>query len=142
MAVLSKDAAVDFGLGAQLGRAAVVKSLDVASGHVDSIFSRPDLSQLFYIVGGATNHYAFDIQNFAGVVRTGQLTLTSIDPAANQVQVSNVVEFSDPGTATSEVQTVRSAYLSAHQFIVYDSYVKAIELHPLGSLQDQIALTR
>ena len=142
MAVLTKDGAVDFGLGAQLGKDAVVKSLDVANGHVDSILSRPDLSQLFYIVGGATNHYALDIQNFAGVVRTGQLTLTSVDLAANQVQVSNVVEFSDPGKASSEVQTVRNAYLSAHQFVVYDSYVKAIELHPLGSLQEQVVLAR
>ncbi len=56
------------------------------------------------------------------------------------MQVSYVVEFSDPNVASAQVQTVRSAYLSAHQFIVYDSYVKAIEYNPLGSLEAQVAL--
>ena len=142
VALLPDDYAVEISLGVHLGVEAVTKSLDVATGKVDSILSRTDIPPLFYIVGGATNHYAIDIQNFPGVVLTGQLTMTSVDQAGSYVQVSNVVEFSDPKVASSQVQTVRSAYLLAHQFVVYDSFVKAIEFHPIASLEAEVGLTR
>ncbi len=120
------------------------QTLDIAFDSVNStipqMISFTSIPQLLYTVGGATNHFALGIQNYAGLVSTGELTLISVDPLQNYVQTSFVVRFADAATASAQLPTMKHDYFASHDFIIYnpDGDVKAVVLGNSSSLEDAV----
>ncbi len=135
MALIPGDSAVAFSAGQGTAKTAITRCLAAATGSSVSIASRLDIRQMLYIVGGATNHYALGIQNFTGVVRTGQITLISIDNASNGIAISYIVGFHDSATAVAQVPAFERAYPGASNVRVLDSYVAGTEHQPISELE-------
>jgi len=138
MAIIPDDQAIAFSSGQITGRDAITEVLGVRNGSISSILSRLDIRQMLYIVGGVAPHFSLGIQNFPGVVRSGQMTLISVDAVSPGIAVKYVVGFSDPGTAISQYGAVKRAYLGARTFRVYDSFVLAIDAEPLSALEGAV----
>jgi hypothetical protein len=135
LALIPQDNAVGFAAGTTDAKQAVELSLDSATNPTtQSILSRTDIAQTLYIVGGIANHLAIGAQNFPGVVRTGEMTVTSVDSSGPYLYVKNVVAFANATAALSHYSDVTHAYLGSHKFVVYDSYVMAQEQDSLDKL--------
>jgi hypothetical protein len=139
-AIIPDDKAIAFARGTASAKEAITESLRVLQGDLPSILSREDINQMLYIAGDSANHLGLQIQNFPGVVRTGEMTLIAIDAIGGSVQISYVIKFSNPEIALSQYQTVKSAHLSARQFAIFDSYVEAIEYQSISSVEEAIKL--
>lgn len=140
VAVVPRNNAIAFSAGTADARSAVTESLNVLYGSSPSILSRKDVTQMLYTVGGGGGHLGIQVQNFPGVVRTGEATLVSVDAVGGSVQVSYVVEFTDSKTASAQYGAVKSAYLPSHQFTIYDNFVKAVEYQPISAVEAAIRL--
>lgn len=136
---LPKDYALAYSAGALPALQVLDNIIGVYNGTAPSILARQDIDRMLYTVDGPS-HLALGIQNFAGVVRTGQVTLIAVDTARQSAYISYVVKFSDSDQASSQVGRVKSVYLSAHQFVVYDELVKAVEIQPVSNLRVAIGL--
>jgi len=131
--------AVIFSQGALEALSGIRRIVGVMNGTVNSILSNVDVARMVYVVNG-TNHLALGIQNFPGVVRTGLGTLISVDSKGQSLEITYVIRFNGTATATSQVKTVKADFLAARQFAIYDELVKAIEVQPLSSLRNAVAL--
>jgi len=138
--LIESSRAVAFSQGALPALEALSKVIGVVNGSSDSILARLDVRQTFYIVNGTRGHLAIGIQEFIGVVRSGTATFITVDSAGPSLEISYVVQFSSPEVALAEVNTVRSDYISARQFVVYDQFVKAVETKPKSDLRVAVAL--
>jgi hypothetical protein len=142
MAIIPDDKAIAFSSGQITGKDAISEVLGVRNGSIPSILSRVDIRQMLYIVGGVGGHFSLGIQNFPGVVRSGQMTLISVDSVSPGIAIKYVVGFSDSSAAISQYGAVKSAYLGARTFRVYDSYVLAVDDEPLSALEGAVRLVR
>lgn len=140
VAVVPRDNAIAFSAGTADARSAIIELLNVLYGDSPSILSRADVTRMLYTVGGGGGHLGIQVQNFPGVVRTGEATLVSVDSVGGSVQVSYVVEFVDSKTAMAQYGAVKSAYLSSRQFTIYDNFVKAVEYQPISAVEGAIRL--
>ncbi len=140
IAVIPRDNAIAFSPGAGGAKSALTESLSVVYGISPSILSRKDVTQMLYTAGGSGGHLGIQVQNFPGVVRTGEATLVSVDAVGGSAQITYVVEFPNPETASAQFGAVKSAYLSSHQFTIYDNFVKAVEYQPISAVEAAIRL--
>ena len=140
LAVLRGDDAIAYAKGTANAKLVIEQSLGVSNGSSISVLTRTDLRQMLYTVDGPSGHLAIGWQNFPGAVRTGEMTLTVVDRVEQSVRTNFVVKFSDPSMAISQYGVVRSTYLSATQFTVYDSYVQVVESNTLKQLVAQVRL--
>ena len=85
LAPVAKDSAVAFGIGYQTAQSAVEEILATVDGTVPSLLTLPNIDRVLYLAGGPTNHVAIGFLNFAGVVRSSNLTATVIDLAGTSL---------------------------------------------------------
>ena len=116
-------------------QAALYKSLDVLAGKSASVLNLLEVRQMLYIAGGVSRHLSLGLQTFPGVVGGANMTLISVDQSGGGLTASYTLAFADKNAAVSDYSTVKGAYLAATKFDVYDSYVKAVEFHPLSALE-------
>jgi hypothetical protein len=140
LALVPTGGVVEFGTGFSAAQQAINSSLQASNGTINSILQSPDVTQMFYIAGGPDGHVSVGIQNFPGVVRTGQMTLIAVDAVGGQVHVSYVVKFQDDSTARSQLDYMKSSYLSAQTFTEHDQFLQAVETDPFSSLQGDMRL--
>ena len=140
LAPVAKDSAVAFGIGYQTAQSAVEEILATADGTVPSVLTLPNIDRVLYLAGGPTNHVAIGFLNFAGVVRTSNLTATVIDLAGTSLSVSNIVGFNSTQTAVSQYGYVKSVYKEFHAFTVYDEFVKVYGTLPTSQLEEAIRM--
>jgi hypothetical protein len=140
LAIIPSDKAVAFSLGSNDAEAALIEVFGVQAGTVKSVITRPDVRRMLYIVNGTGIHLSIGLQDFAGVVRTSNATLTAVDSSSTLVQVARVVEFNSSQAAVNDWTDVRSAFLNAHGFTVYDSFVEAVELGQVSNIVQYVRL--
>jgi hypothetical protein len=138
--LIPKDMAVAYSPGALPALSALEQIIGVYNGSISSILTNQDISRMLYAVNGTRGHLALGIQNFAGVVRSGQATLIAVDAAQQSAQISYVVRFVDSTQAAGQTGAVKKAYLSAHQLVRFDELVKAVEIQPASNLRVAIGL--
>lgn len=139
LAIIPSDKAIAFSIGSTAAEDGVIECLQVQQGLATSVISRLDVRQMLYLVNGTGGHLSLGLQDFPGVVKDGAITLTVVDSSGSSVQVRRVIEFNSSQAAVNDWTEVRSAYLNAHQFTVYDSYVEAVEV---GSMSDITSYVR
>ncbi len=135
LALVPSDNMVAFAVGFSAAKQVIVSSLDASNGTIANALQRTDLRQALYIVDGITGHVSLGIQNFPGVVRTGEMTTIAVDDVSNTTQVSYVVKFQDSNTAVSQLSYMKSVYGSARVYSQYDQYLKGIEYQPFSQLE-------
>jgi len=140
LALIPSDNIVAFANGGSSAKTAISLSLEASNGTISNILQTTDVKQGAYIVNGTENHLSFAIQNFPGLVRTGNMTIISVDAVANSIDVSYVVKFPDSATANSQVDYMRTSYLSASSFSQYDQYLEATEHRPFSQMQFAVRL--
>ena len=140
LALIPNDFAVAYARGTSDARSAISVSLSVLNGTRSSVITRTDVDQMLYILNGPDGHLAVGFQNFPGVVRSGEMTFLAVDALGQSAQVLSVVKFSGPDVALSQYGSVKSAYLSATKFTVYDSYVLAVETGPISKITQFVRL--
>jgi len=140
LAPVAKDSAIAFGIGYETAQSAVEEILATVDGKAPSILALPNIDRVLYLAGGPTNHVAIGFLNFAGVVRTSNLTATVIDLAGTSLSVSNIVGFNSTQTAVSQYGYVKSVYQEYHEFSVYDEYVKVYGTLPTSQLEEAIRM--
>jgi hypothetical protein len=140
LAPVAKDSAVAFGAGYGSAQSGVEEILATLDGTVPSILTLPNIDRALYLAGGPTDHLAIGFLNFAGVVRTSNLTATVVDLAGTSLSVSNIVGFNSTQTAVSQYGYVKSVYKEFHEFTVYDEYVKISGTMPLSQLEAAIRM--
>ncbi len=133
--LIPEDMAVAYSPGALPARDALEQIIGVHNGSLSSILANQNIDRMLYAVNGPQGHLALGIQNFPGVVRNGQATLIAVDAGQQAEQISYVVRFLDPTQAAAQTGAVKSAYISAHQFVRYDELVKAVEIQPVSNLR-------
>jgi hypothetical protein len=140
LALIPSDSIVAFAVGGPAARTALNLSLEASNSTIPNILQSTDVQQSVYIVNGTENHLSFAIQKFPGVVQTGYMTTISVDDVANSIHVSYVVKFQDSAAAKSQVDYMRTSYLSATSFAQYDQYLKATEYRPFSQMQFAVRL--
>jgi len=140
LALVPSDNIVAFSFGASPARQAINLCLEAANGTTSNLLQRSDIKQVFYILNGTENHLSLSVQDFSGLVATGNLTALSVDNVGTSIHVSHVVEFKDAETAKSQEGYMRDSYLSATVFDQYDRYLTALELRPFSQLQFAVRL--
>ena len=135
LVLFPNDRAVGFAAGATDAKQAVQQSLDSAANpSALSVLARVDITQTLYIVGGVDNHIGLGGENFPGVVKSGLMTVTSVDSSGPYIYVKNIVAFANSSAALTHYSDVTHGYLGSQKFVVYDSYVLAQEQDPLSRL--------
>ena len=90
---------------------------------------------MFYIDGGPNDHLAFTIQNFPGLVSTGEMTVQFADLNQSMVKSSAIVKFGSSDTALSQFDFTKQEYQFTYQyFAIYDQYVLAQKTQPVANL--------
>jgi len=140
LALVPSGNIVAFAFGASPAREAIDLCLEAANGTATSILQRSDIRQVLYILNGTQNHLSFSVQDFPGLVSTGNLTALSVDDAGTTIHVSYVVEFKDSATAKSQEGYMRDNYLTAVSFTQYDRFLEALESQPFAQLQYAVRL--
>jgi len=140
LATVAKDSAVAFGVGYETAQSAVEEILATVDGTVPSILTLPNIDRVLYLAGGPMNHLAIGFLNFAGIVRSSNLTATVIDIAGTSLSVSNIVGFNSTQTAVSQYGYVKSVYKEFHAFTVYDEFVKVYGTLPTSQLEQAIRM--
>lgn len=140
LALVPADNVVEFAAGSSAAKQVISYSLQAANGTIDSVLQDASVRQMLYIAGGVSGHISLGIQNFPGVVRTGQMTLIAVDKVNGQIQISYVVMFHDAATAQSQVSYMETSYLLAHAFNEYGQYLQAMEYQPLSQLEGAMRL--
>jgi|GEM_PF-3768697 hypothetical protein len=140
IALAPSDDAIAFSLGSEVAKEAIQEVLGVQQGSVSSVIDRQDVRGMLYVVNGTSGHLALGLQNFPGVVRSGVATFTVVNAVGPQLEVSRVVEFNSTSVALAQWTLVRSAYLSATKFVVFDTLVQATEFHPLSKVAEYVRL--
>jgi len=140
LAPVAKDFAVAFGIGYQTAQSGVEEILATVHGTVPSLLTLPNIDRVLYLAGGPTDHVAIGFLNFAGVVRSSNLTATVIDLAGASLSVSNIVGFNSTQTAVSQYGYVKSVYKEFHVFAVYDEFVKVYGTLPTSQLEEAIRM--
>ena len=138
LAPVARDSAIAFSVGYATAQSAVEEILTTVVGKAPSILSLPGVNRVLYLTGGPDNHAAMGLINFAGVVRTSNVTATAVDFKGGLVSVSTVVGFNSTQTAVSQYGYVKSVYKQYHNFTVYDEYVKILGNVPASQLEAMI----
>ena len=127
--------AIGFSQGVTPARTVIEDVLAVRNGTLESVFARTDVTQMFYVDGGPNNHLAFTIENFPGLVSTGQMTLQFADYNQSMVRSSAIVKFSSSETALSQFDFDKQQYQFTYDyFTIYDQYVLAQRTQPVADL--------
>ncbi len=135
LALIPGDQTVAFAAGTADAKQAISLSLQSAASPASvSILSRSDIVQSLYIIGGVADHIGVGGQNFPGVVRSGLMTVISVDSKGPFLYVTNVIAFGNSTAAMAHYLDVKHAYLGAQKFVVYDSFVMAQEQDGLNKL--------
>ena len=119
--------------------AAMARVLAVYDGSVPSLLSSSAISRLLFAANGTDGHLGVSIQNFAGVVTTGKMTLITVDKLNASLSVNHFVEFSNQSEAQSQIDYFKRVYLGSEEFESYDDILVAIQSQPLTSLVQAIA---
>lgn len=137
--LLPLDHGIIFSPGATPALYGTESVISVYNGGASSILTRTDVQRMLYTVNG-TRHLALGFQNFPGEVRSGLGTLITVDNTNTSLKINYVVKFPDSATAQSQVGTVRTDYLAARYFAVYDELVRGTETQPLSGLRAAVGL--
>lgn len=140
IALAPSDRAIAFSLGSEVAKEAIQEVLGVQQGSVVSVIDRQDVRGMLYVANGTSGHLALGLQNFPGVIRSGIATFTVVNAVGPQLEVSRIVEFNSTGVAVAQWTSVRSAYLYATKFVVFDTLVQATEFHPLSKTAEYVRL--
>ncbi len=138
--MLSRTRAFVSSVGALPAHDAVTRVLSVYSGAEDSLLAKEDVQREFYVANGTANHLAVGIQNYAGAVTTGKMTLITVDKVVGSLAVNYIVKFSDSVTAESQLKYFQTVYLGAEKFATYDDILAATEAQPVSSLIKAVSL--
>jgi hypothetical protein len=119
--------------------AALGRILLVRNGSASSMLDRQDVHRMFFAVNGTTGHLALGIQNYAGAVTSGTMTLISVDNLGTSLALDYTVGFNSSLMAQSQVGYTMKVYLGASRFTSYDEFVQATEYQPTSALKAAIA---
>lgn len=119
---------------------AVSMVLDVYDGSQSSLISKTEVQRSFYVLNGTDNHLGIAIQNYAGTVTSGKITLITIDEVSNSLAINYAVKFSNSTFASSQIGYFERAYIIAGKFVSYDDVLLARETQPLSALTKVIVL--
>jgi hypothetical protein len=114
--------------------------LSVFDGSTPSLLNSTVTSRLLDVANGTDGHLGVSIQNFAGVVTTGKMTLITVDDLNNSLSVNHFVAFSNQSLAQSQVNYFKNVYIGSGKFESYDDILVAIQFQPLKSLLEAVAL--
>jgi len=126
--------AIGFSEGTGAARTAIESVLAVRNGSVPTILTRTDVTQMFYIAGGADTHIAFTVQNFPGLVSSGQMTLQVVDDYLSTARTSYIVKFNSTNIALAQYDFVKNEYPTSQYFAIYDQYVLSQKTQSLSEL--------
>ena len=140
LTVIPGERTLVYSLGANDALQAVQKVINVYYGKAPSILNQTEVNRMLYAVNGTRGHLALGIQNFPGSVQSGQATVIAVDASPTSALIDYVVRFADADAAQSQLSTVKAAYISAHQFFLYDELVKAVEVQPVSQLKVAVGL--
>lgn len=140
LVLVPSDSIVAFAFGSSPAEQAINLCLEAANGTTANILHQTNIQQVLYILNGTENHLSFQIQNFPGLVSTGNMTALSVDDVGASIHVSYVVEFQNATLAKSQEVYMRDSYLSAASFAQYEQYLKALEYQPFSQMQFAVRL--
>jgi hypothetical protein len=120
--------------------AAMSQVLSVFDGSTPSLLSNTVTGRLLDVANGTDGHLGVSIQNYAGVVTTGQMTLITIDNLNTSLSVNHFVAFSNQSEAQSQIDYFKRVYIGSEKFESYDDVLVAIQSQPLKSLVEAIGL--
>ena len=126
--------------GALDANQALKKVLDTVDGHAKSILEAKDIARMVYAANGTVGHAAFGIQNFTGAVGTGLKTVIAVDARGGNVSINYVVRFNGTEFAQTQITQIKSVYLGAQTFAIYDENVRATEKAPYSYLRTAIGI--
>jgi hypothetical protein len=121
------------------GQSALTRVLSVLDGSTPSILTIEGAQRLLYVANGTGGHLGLSIQNFAGAVTTGKMTLVTVDSHPTDLSVNHFVEFSNVTQAQSQVTYFKQVYIGSNKFESYDEVLVAIQPQSLGSIVQAIA---
>lgn len=128
---------IAFAVGSLDAKQALQICLEVQSS--DSIMSKLNVRQMFYIANGTNGHLAIGIQAFPGIIPSGNNTMTVIGVSGGNTVVDHIIEFNNTSTAVSEYSTAQTDYRGS-AFTVYDSYIQAKELQSITKVAEDVRL--
>lgn len=140
MGLVSADHSVAFALGSGQAQAGLTAILRSATGGAPSVVSDLQVAQAAYIAGSSRDALAVGLENFPGVVRTGNLTGTFVRLDGSSILVQNVVGFNSTVSATSQLSYTKTTYRSYTNFAVYDHFIDAQANWGLSQLEEAIRL--
>ena len=119
---------------------AVSMVLDVYEGTQSTIINKTEVQRTLYVVNGTDNHLGIGIQNYAGTVTSGKITLITIDEVSNSLAINYAVKFSNSTFASSQIGYFEKVYNIAGKFVSYDDVLLAKETQPLSALTKAIVI--
>lgn len=140
MALIPSDHAVAFANGDNLGIDALNQSLETANGTLANVLQRTDVRQALYVINATGALLSFGIQNFAGLVQSGNMTTISVTDVGGTIHVTNVVKFASTEVAKAQIGYMKSAYLSATSFAQYDQFLEATQYQPFSDMAGAVRL--
>lgn len=138
MALVPGDHVVAFANGDNLGIGALNESLEAANGTLANVLQRTDVRQSLYVVNASGPLLSLGIQNYAGLVQSGNMTMISVTDVAGTIHVTYVVKFVSSEVAKAQTSYMKSAYLSATTFAQYDQYLEATQYQPFSDMSGAV----
>jgi hypothetical protein len=137
IALIPQYRGIAFAVGSSDAKQALQTCLQVQSSN--SIMSKMNVRQMFYIANGTGGHLAIGIQAFPGVIQAGNNTMTIIGVSDGSTVVDHIIEFNSTSTAISEYSMAQTDYRGS-AFTVYDSYIQAKELQSVSKVAQDVRL--
>lgn len=140
MALIPGDHAVAFANGDKLGIDALNQALETANGTLPNLLQRIDVRQSLYVTNSTGGLLSIGIQNFAGLVQSGNMTTISVSDVGGTIRITNVVKFASSDFAKAQIGYMKSAYLSANSFAQYDQFLEAIQYQPFTDMSGAVRI--
>jgi hypothetical protein len=96
------------------------------------------VQRLLYAANGTDRHLGLAIQNFPGAVRTGDMTLITVDKTSSKVSLNYFVHFANVTEAQSQTGYFTKVYLGATRFVTFDEILAATQFQPISALHKAI----
>ncbi|MDA4121111.1 MAG: hypothetical protein OK404_01735 [Thaumarchaeota archaeon] len=134
VALVPQEMAVGFAPGLSEARQGLTQALMASIRTNSSVIGLPDVRQMLYLAGGASGYVGLGLNSFTGTIATSQKTMTAVRVDGFRTNLTRIVEFSDSSGAYAHYSTVKTNYPRASYVVVFNSYVRASQLDPLGEL--------
>ena len=125
-------------VGNYVAKNAVASVLAVYDGSGSSLLGSDSVQRLLYAANGTDRHLGLAIQNFPGAVRTGEMTLITVDRTGSRISLNYFVHFANVTLAQSQTGYFAKVYLGATRFVSFDEILAATQFQPISALHKTI----